>query len=323
MARCWSSAARSLKSSESQMPALLIRTSRDSTWPAARCTCAASVTSRASGVTRASGWARGWRVPAYTRVAPLRRASSTSARPMPRLPPVTRTVLSAIVTMVTVSSSLMWSCKPDKPVWLGPARCPKSRSGAPNRSRRSGAWRSRSVLTGQHEHRNLPRDLGLEFADGRGLRDQRGPQRGAGGVGQLLRQDRERLGTHLDRDPGVGLEVVVPAWVGWRSSVGGGGREPAVGLREAAQRGHALDPGFGADVVNENQRDARPGPADASLVRPELLNDLGVVVASPTRSRVRHGLLQRTRSLAVRYSGCVAPGGAGPGRGRRPAAVSR
>ncbi|MGZ3506574.1 MAG: hypothetical protein ACXWNK_15550 [Vulcanimicrobiaceae bacterium] len=38
----------------------------------------------------------GWRVPAYTRVAPLRKASSTSACPMPRLAPVTRTALSAI-----------------------------------------------------------------------------------------------------------------------------------------------------------------------------------------------------------------------------------
>src|SRR5215472_5859041 len=300
MARCWSSAARSLKSSESQMPALLIRTSRDSTWPAARCTCAGLVTSRVSGVTRASGWARGWRVPAYTRVAPLRRASSTSARPMPRLPPVTRTVLSAIVTMVTVSSSLMWWCKPDKPVWLGPARCPN-----PGQVPRIGA------------------------AD---------PEPGAPGacatsVGPSAARAAPTSSSARTGNVWVPTSTVILGWAlrlwyqsgwGWRSSVGGGDREPAVGLREAAQRGHALDPGFGADVVNENQRDARPGPADASLVRPELLNDLGVVVAGLVRSRVRHGLLQRTRSLAVRYSGWVAPGGAGgPGRGRRPAAVSR
>lgn len=34
---------------------------------------------------RPSGWASGWRVPACTRLAPLRKASTTSARPMPRL----------------------------------------------------------------------------------------------------------------------------------------------------------------------------------------------------------------------------------------------
>ena len=43
------------------------------------------------------GWIKGWRVPAYTRFAPLVNASSTSAWPMPRLAPVTKTVLSAIV----------------------------------------------------------------------------------------------------------------------------------------------------------------------------------------------------------------------------------
>ena len=48
---------------------------------------------RVSGVTRGLGSARGRRVPAYTRLAPLRRASSTSACPIPRLAPVIRTVL--------------------------------------------------------------------------------------------------------------------------------------------------------------------------------------------------------------------------------------
>jgi len=42
--------------------------------------CAGSVTSRIRGVTRASGWVKGRRVPAYTRFVPLRKASSTSAR---------------------------------------------------------------------------------------------------------------------------------------------------------------------------------------------------------------------------------------------------
>src|SRR2546421_5829611 len=60
--------------------------------------------------------------------------------------------------------------------------------------------RRRSVLSGQHEHRNLSLGLGLVSADVRVLRDQSRPQLGAGGVVQLLRQDRGRLGTHLDFD---------------------------------------------------------------------------------------------------------------------------
>src|SRR5215510_12214663 len=73
-----------------------MRRSRDSTCSTAPWICAAFVTSRVRGVTRPSGWARGRRVPAYTRLAPLLRASSTSACPMPRLAPVTRTVVFAM-----------------------------------------------------------------------------------------------------------------------------------------------------------------------------------------------------------------------------------
>jgi len=47
-------------------------------------------------------------------------------------------------------------------------------------------------------------------------------------------------------------------------------------VRGAGQRRDALDPGLGADVVEENHQGARQWPADASLVRPELLNDLGI-----------------------------------------------
>ena len=161
---------------------------------------------------------------------------------------------------------------------------------------------------------------GLVFADGRVLRDQLRPQPGAGGAVQFLGQYRERLGPDLDFDPGVGLEVVVPVWVGWRSSIGGDDREAALSLRGAAQRQDALDPGLGADVVDENQRGARPWPADASLVRPELLDDLGVIVISLARSRVRHDLLhglRRTRHGGESRSGSHRPRRApsAPGRG--------
>src|SRR5882672_4171077 len=66
--------------------------------------------SSVSGVTRPSGWAKGFRVPAYTLLAPLLKASSTSALPMPRLAPVTRTALPAII--ITVSSSPSCSVTP-------------------------------------------------------------------------------------------------------------------------------------------------------------------------------------------------------------------
>src|SRR5260370_13804827 len=51
------------------------------------------VTSKVRGVTRPSEWVKGWRVPAYTRFAPLFKASSTNARPMPRFAPVIKIVL--------------------------------------------------------------------------------------------------------------------------------------------------------------------------------------------------------------------------------------
>jgi hypothetical protein len=75
---------------------------------------------------------------------------------------------------------------------------------------------------------------------------------------------------------------------------------------EAARRQDAFDPGLGADVVDEDQRGARPWPADASLVRPEHLNDLGVIVVGPACSRVRHDLLQHL--AAAQPLGCSALG---------------
>ena len=99
-ARCRSIVARSLKSSYCAIPALFTRTSSDSTCASAVSICAVSVRSRISGVTRASLWVKGWRVAAYTLRAPRRRASSTSARPIPRLAPVTSTALSAMVILV-------------------------------------------------------------------------------------------------------------------------------------------------------------------------------------------------------------------------------
>src|SRR5690349_5567198 len=131
-----------------------------------------------------------------------------------------------------------------------------------------------SVPTGQHEHRDLPGGLGLVFGDGRRLRDQPRPQLGASGVVEFFRYYRERLGAHLDCDGGIGLEVVIPARVGWRSSVGGDDRHAAVRLGVAGQRRDAHGARLGADMVDENHRGAGQWPADPSLVRPELVNDL-------------------------------------------------
>jgi hypothetical protein len=61
-------------------------------------------------------------------------------------------------------------------------------------------------VAGQHEDWKLSGGSGLEFAEGRRLRDQFRPQVGASGVVQLLGQHRERLGPHLDFDaaPAIG-----------------------------------------------------------------------------------------------------------------------
>src|ERR1700733_480195 len=175
------------------------------------------------------------------------------------------------------------------------------------RSYESRGSRRRSVLAGQHEHRNLPRGPGLVFADRGILRDQLRPQLGPAGAVQFLRQYRERLGTHLACDPGVGLEVVVPVRVGWRPSVRGDDRETAVSLKGAAQRRDALGPGPGADLVDKNQRGAGPWPADAALVRPELLNHRGIKAAGPARSRVRSVFLMviRHRVLSPLFGGLL------------------
>ena len=79
--------------------------STDSTTPVAARIAAGSVTSRVSGVTRWSECIQVPRVLAYTRRAPRRSASSTSARPMPLLPPVTRTVFPVIFVMMTIPFS--------------------------------------------------------------------------------------------------------------------------------------------------------------------------------------------------------------------------
>src|SRR5262245_12556323 len=75
------------------MPALLMRTSRVSTWSAARWICETLVTSSVRGVTLSSVFCSVPRVPAYILFAPRLSASLTSARPMPRLAPVIKTVL--------------------------------------------------------------------------------------------------------------------------------------------------------------------------------------------------------------------------------------
>jgi hypothetical protein len=58
-------------------------------------------------VTRSSGKEKGWRVPAYTRFTPLLKASSTNAFPMPRLAPVTKTVLFEIFIVILTGAKLV------------------------------------------------------------------------------------------------------------------------------------------------------------------------------------------------------------------------
>src|ERR1039457_5149820 len=100
-ARVCSMTAGSLRSSYGAVPELLMRTSRLPTWRTACSICSASVTSSISGVTRSSAMSSVPRVPAYTLFAPRWRASWTSARPMPRLAPVIKTVFCAMFMMIS------------------------------------------------------------------------------------------------------------------------------------------------------------------------------------------------------------------------------
>src|ERR1700739_2291111 len=79
--------------------------SRVSTSPAACVICEALVTSSVKGVTRLSAFCCARRVPAYTLFAPRLSASLTSARPIPRLAPVIKTVLFVIFMTVLLFQS--------------------------------------------------------------------------------------------------------------------------------------------------------------------------------------------------------------------------
>src|SRR4029453_6666356 len=129
----------------------------------------------------------------------------------------------------------------------------------------------RRSLTAENKNRNLSRDPGLEVAEVWNLRNQQRPQRGTAGVVQLLRQHREPLGTHFHLDPWVRLQVVVPARVSSRPSVGCDDREPVAFLREAPERRHVFSSRPGSDVVDEDKRVARPRPAPLPRVRADLL----------------------------------------------------
>src|SRR4029079_4345655 len=119
----------------------------------------------------------------------------------------------------TASSSA--TCAPRSAASATPASAAKAAPSAASSSPSPRPWSCRSeragacalVLPGQYEDGDLPGDLGLMLAE-RGMpRDHRWPQLGAGGVVKLLRHRGERLGPHLDRDAGVGLEIVVPGRV--------------------------------------------------------------------------------------------------------------
>jgi hypothetical protein len=71
------------------------------------------------------------------------------------------------------------------------------------------------VLACQQDQRDRSGGPGLELTEGRRFLDQTCPQLGPAAVIQLLGHHRERLAAHLDGDPGVRSQVVIPAgWVG-------------------------------------------------------------------------------------------------------------
>src|SRR5262245_4130215 len=81
-------------------------TSRVSTSSTARWICETLVTSSVRGVTRLSVLCSALRAPAYTLFAPRLSASSTSARPMPRLAPVINTVFFSSFTSFSFQNFL-------------------------------------------------------------------------------------------------------------------------------------------------------------------------------------------------------------------------
>src|SRR5262247_3757915 len=86
-----------------------MRTSRVSTSSTARWICETLVTSSVRGVTRLSVLCSALRAPAYTLFAPRLSASSTSARPMPRLAPVINTVFFSSFTSFSFQNFLFLS----------------------------------------------------------------------------------------------------------------------------------------------------------------------------------------------------------------------
>src|SRR6516164_10698704 len=199
------------------MPALLIRMSRASTCPAAAWICAALVTSRAIGVTRASGWARDRRVPAYTRFAPLLRASATSACPMPRVAPVTRTVLPAIVIAL-----LPYGVGSAPPGWrplIQTRRIPQNRRGPG------------CVLPRFLAARAVPGSGAVRLRRGR----RRGGQRGCGAVLHRQAEQREQARVREGDDP----------------------RDPRRGNREHLERVREIRPAASAPVYRERRLPVR------------------------------------------------------------------
>src|SRR5438552_5166842 len=100
-------------------------------------------------MTRLSEWVKGWRLAAYTRFAPLFKASSTSARPMPRFAPVIKIVLfSMFITFsfrIIVSSIGYYASArqggyvPGERFWFYPASASRSRTSVPPRRAQLGA----------------------------------------------------------------------------------------------------------------------------------------------------------------------------------------
>src|SRR5205807_561646 len=129
--------------------------------------------------------------------------------------------------------------------------------------------------------------------------------------------DREGLGTDLDAGPGGGEEVVVPVRVGRRARLRGEDGE-LVAHRLVDDRVDALLAAAGAGGVEQENRGALEGAADATLVGAKLLDDRAVVVAHPPS--VPPGAGGRNRGISViadMSAGCQDRLHAAPPRGDR------
>src|SRR5689334_8462729 len=106
------------------------------------------------------------------------------------------------------------------------------------------------------------------------------------GAGELTNVDRVGVGAAFDGGVTGRDEVVVPGGVLRRAALGGEDVDDVVValVWQVHHRSDAFLAGLAAAVVDQHDRRSGEGAADAALVRPELLDDIGVEVTHSSSS---------------------------------------